>query len=578
MNRRANNIIIAFLQFAILLFFYHDIIFHANQKMVCIDHDGLKNYYMLAYYVKYFSSIFTHRGFAYPFTEYLFKTDSHPILAIGLALMAKLWPAVSNHVIGILNLLLLLQPILTTVILFKIFEHKKVSLIPAGIAAIGIAALSPQFYLLTAGHYSQVYSFFIPLNLLLIFRFFENQKKKHLWHLSALIFIGFLFHAYTGAMLVMFNFFVAILLVLFKKNRRKQALYFAAASIVPVILMLIIYAFDPVTGRPDFEITAYYRAAFCNVFLPRCSDLLQVYQSVFNLSAQNAYRWSAIGTYVGLTSNIFILFVFAHTLWIVIRNKNAIKTNQVNTLDMIVLLSAIFVLLYAFGLPTIYDHGFLLGKIPFLSQIIALGRFSFVFYYVITLYATLYFVKFADKTWWKKAISYAIIALFLFESYALHAYVSSKIPEQQNVFDTHIFDVDYNFKQWKINPENYDAILPIPQYIRYFVPFTRSATLYSEELSLALSMRTGLPIMAVFLSRPSVPRAKTVLSFVENPTDPVVQETYKHKKILVVHTHEFNNHQERQFMNHLDTVIFDNGKVLVSEINTDAYFNKLQDQ
>ncbi|MBI9068675.1 MAG: hypothetical protein JEZ09_15365 [Salinivirgaceae bacterium] len=571
---KKNLLLVCFLQLLVLLFFYSDIIIGANKYLMGIEHDGMKNYFMFSYYVKHFDQLFMHKGFAYPFGEYIFKSDSHPLLAIVFGVLGTMVPFIKNHTVGVLNFIMILNPIITAGILYKIFYFLKVKSSFAIIASVGIASLSPQFLLLTVGHYSQVYSFFIPLNILLVLKLFEQKEVKYTNKILWLILIGFLIHTYIGAMLVALNMSILLVQFFFLKMNRKLLMRFLLANLLPLAVIIILFLFDPIEGRPEFKINAYHRAAFCNVFLPRYSDFHFLYDWVFDFSFQNKYKWSVKGTYIGLASNIFIISFFLLMAVKLFKKQGREFFTKFGEINFVLLSSGILVLLYSFGLPTIVDNGFILGKIPFASQIIAVERFSYVFYYVICISSVVFFYRFCNKNKFQKAFVFGIISLFLFESYAMHAYIDAKIPGRANVLSEEIFDSYYDFDEWNIDISEYDAILPIPIYIRHFLPFTRGGSYSSEELSMALSVRTGLPLMAVFLSRPSVNNSQIVLNFVENPKDSSLIETYNNKRILVVHTNEINNKYEQDLISNLDTVLFSNGKIIVSEIETNSWFKK----
>ncbi|MEO5906113.1 MAG: hypothetical protein ABIQ11_05270, partial [Saprospiraceae bacterium] len=69
--------------------------------------DGLKNYYTLAYYVKHDQG-WHFSGMNYPYGENIIYTDNQPILALTLRWVDQHITDMDNHVVGVLNMLLLI--------------------------------------------------------------------------------------------------------------------------------------------------------------------------------------------------------------------------------------------------------------------------------------------------------------------------------------------------------------------------------------------------------------------------------------------------------------------------------------
>nr|MBP7239999.1 hypothetical protein [Saprospiraceae bacterium] len=141
--------------------------------------DGLKNYYTLDYYVKHDSG-WHFSGMNYPYGENIIYTDNQPLLAMVMRFVDRHIFSMDRHVVGTLNMLLLLSIYLGVIFTYLLLRRWEVGRWWALGSAVCMTFLSPQLWRLH-GHYGLAYVFFIPLLLLLLDLTVREKSKKWLW-------------------------------------------------------------------------------------------------------------------------------------------------------------------------------------------------------------------------------------------------------------------------------------------------------------------------------------------------------------------------------------------------------------
>lgn len=538
-----------------LLFFYGDIILHPNSSLLWIYNDGLKNAYMFTYYLQHNQSFLMHEGMSYPMSEYLFVTDSHPLLVLFLKIISIVFPFLASHPVGVMNTLLFLSPLVSVAIFTQLFKRFDIPDNINVIASIAIPFFSSQFLLLSVGHYSLSFSFFIPLNLYLLLRFSDKPRSfKILFALFALSTVAFFIHTYQGAILVAFNMSFLVL-SLFHKNR-KQLLWLGIPILATLLTIALLYALNPYTDRVIFSMHTSHRSDWSTVILPNYSHLVTFFKPIFDFSELNNLPWSRTGTYIGIGSILFILIGFTSLLYNGFKGRLGAILAKVNPIAYLLIGSSIALLIFASGYPTRLDQGFIFNKIPFVWQIVATSRFAYAFFYVTTFFTIVFAYRFIKHSLWKLLIPLLIAGTFIIEGLGMHQALKDKLPARINVFDSKIFDKTYNYNQWDIDVNDYDAVLPMPRYAYYYLPETLKGTISSEELSMATSMRTGLPIAGVYLSRPSISNSRLIANIVDSTQNLAMREAFSGKRLLVAYTNEPLFDQQQKLLAYLHDTIY----------------------
>src|SRR6187431_404614 len=143
--------------------------------------DGLKNYYTLDYYVKHDQG-WHFTGMNYPYGENIIYTDNQPILAMLLGWLDRNVVDMDHHVIGTLNMLLLLSVYFAVLVCYLLLRRWSVGWWWALATSMCIVFMSPQL-LRFHGHYGLGYIVFLPLLFLFVDLMMRSPKRKWAWAL-----------------------------------------------------------------------------------------------------------------------------------------------------------------------------------------------------------------------------------------------------------------------------------------------------------------------------------------------------------------------------------------------------------
>lgn len=489
---------------------YNKAFFSPNKYLFSSECDGIKNYYNYVNHIKNDTSLTKLSGISYPYGENIFMEDSLPLMSTIIKAIAFVFPSINSYTIGILNFLLLISLAIGALFMYLIFRSFSIPPFLSAVSANSVCILSSQFLLLNPfGHWGLSFICFFPIGWYLLIRYFQNSNQIK-W--SILIAINILVwtytHVYLGFIILFFTFISHFLkgIFEFKSYIKNTKNYFdiAIQIILPVLIIFsIIYFTDHHPDRINMPFIANYTANFYSVFVPAISPLKPLYNLFFDLSIQNNYLWCRVGNYIGLTSNLAIFsFVFISVFYFIIgKPKKILNFLPFNMLLFV--LASFILLLFSMAVPIKYFSNSFLNIIPLIKQFSTLGRFAWAFYYVIVVFSMVLFYKLLYNKIWGKALLYFLVFLYIFEGSFYHFKESKTIIMQPNTFNKNYLPDDQKILA-EINNKKFQAILPLPYYFKFSLPFAVSNSDSSIYSSMVASYYCSLPIISTYLSRPSV--------------------------------------------------------------------------
>jgi hypothetical protein len=544
------------LSLGFLLAMYGKVLLSPNQYVFNEGGDGIKNYYTYAYYIKNNSSGTNFEGLNYPYGEHYMYTDCHP----GLASFLKVFPGSENYSIGILNFLMLISFVVASAFTYLLLTELKINRLLAILGAFALLILSPQVFRLS-GHYALSYSCFIPITWYLLLRF-ENNDRKILFAslLGINIFFWLFTHAYLGviasSMLLAYGFLKLLISIKSKSVNYKEELLHFAPVIVPVaIFMAFVSATDTHIGRTTNPYGYFeYYADFDTVFLANHGPLGPIVNSILPVYTQTWEGWS----YLGLGT----ILVLMYYVFLTVRNSFQNKKIQLNNAGLnnkhlqIMLVGSSLILLFSMGYPFRFYLQEFLDYFPSIKQFRAIGRFSWVFFFVANV-AVLFMLNEWIKRFMesgKKNMAYAIMIgapmLLIIEGFAYHVEVSDNIANEANPFREEQLDPDIKSAISKINPKDYQAILPLPYYYIGSENFGKHGTNKSYRSSMLFSYHTNLPLMSTYTARTSLKESKKMVQLLSPGFyKKTIQKDLPSKKpILVIHSNEALSFNEQDLI------------------------------
>ncbi|MDB9963547.1 hypothetical protein OAD50_00460 [Vicingaceae bacterium] len=366
--------------------------------------------------------------------------------------------------------------------------------------------MAPQIFRLE-GHFALSYSFVIPLCFLWLLKFIGKERSgKHQIYLTifhtALLFI----HAYLGVISI--SILIAYFLIDGSLHRFKKAnsWYILGSVIFSVLPFLTVKVFSDVhTNRTDnpYGFFEYY-ADFDAILLPHHGPLKDFILNQLPNFTQTWEGWA----YIGLGTIILLPFIAIFLL----RNftkQDALPLNKI-------LLAALLLLVFYFGIPFRFGMEGLLDYFPLLKQFRAAGRFAWVFYFAISVY-TFYLINFWSERIQSK-VGKALILLLLptlmiAEGLPYHVEVGSKISQAANSFNQEQLDKDFSSILEVLDASKFQAIVPMPFYNIGSDNYEKEASNETYVNSMLLSYYTGLPLTASYLTRISLQESRNEMQF-----------------------------------------------------------------
>ena len=502
--------LIIVLTFGALCLFYGSLIPVLNEVYFSASGDGLQSYVNMQYHIRYDDSYLWCRSMNYPYGEHIFYTNCQPLISNTIKLLDELGIDLSGYTTGIVNGLLILSIALASVLLYLIFAELGVGWVTGALAGVGIAFLSPQLDRF-GGHLSLAYVCAIPWFIYLLMRFSRNRR----WGLSVLISITVLASALTH--IYLFAFLMLMLLVYYAgeaitcrktgTGQYKWLFHLMLQIIVPLLVLWLFTLTDPVTDRPAHPWGfLYYRAYPQSVFLP----LAMPYGRFLARIVPTHYiDWEGYA-YVGAVASVATLVL----LWKFFRNlsggrmKNLLRVSPDRTMNLL-FWASVLALLYSFGIPFIFGLERWVDYTGPLQQLRGIARFSWIYFYVMNIVAFSGLWHNRDKGK-KKTLPMLLLILAMAILFVdAYVWVRNRAEGLQNPVAA-LREPDV-FRTGKIRPADYQAIIPLPFFHIGSENIWVTAGCGSETRSLITGEQTGLPSMAVLLSRTSLDQSMNTI-------------------------------------------------------------------
>ncbi|MEX1002347.1 MAG: hypothetical protein WDZ35_09565 [Crocinitomicaceae bacterium] len=570
---------LTFLISALVLFYYfHEVLLHPNDYLFAPGGDGIKNYYSYLFHAKHDASFWHFGGMNYPYYEHIVYTDAHPLLSwligqLGLASVG----------IGILNVLMLLSYPICSVFLFLIFRHYKVTHLWAIAAAVAITYMAPQLGRLT-GHFALSYVFAIPMMWWILIQC--RQGRPALWSVISFLYImAFFFtHPYLGVILALFCAVYWLVVYAYNRGEWKNAVGFTTIQLITPFLLfrILVFTTDTHVDRIDTP------GGFYNLFGAWSSVIAAPYgplNEFVNWIGVRMKSWET-WSYVGAATLLFFLISLVYSF--VKRKTLPLRLLFRHELFQF-FIAAYLLLIFSFCFPFKFEwFRWIPDYIGPLKQFRVLGRFSWIFFYVVTtasIVAFYHIYRREGKRFGFSLVFFVGIAFYFVESNKVLTDVANVISQHKNTFQKEQLENPLKETIAHIDTAKYDAFI--------LLPFTHMSSenmmLLGEEKAnfdaFMISYHTGLPMLNAVSSRQSQQEAIKFNNlfgpeFVEKellddlPKDAkialIINDAYlKDTELPMVYAH----HNKLQFENDRFTVFtFDR-----DTWNTDFYFHQVKE-
>jgi hypothetical protein len=575
-------ILTVLLAFALLFYYYGKPLRSINHVYFSSSGDGLQSYYTSLYHIKYDTSYSVFQGMNYPYGEHVMFTNCQPALSNTIKFISSNIVDISGYTVGLINLMMLLSLVLAAVFIYLVFSELKVNRYYAAIVAVGIAFLAPLVHRFS-GHYSLSYVFTIPAIIYFVLLF----DRKRSWKISLIIGLFLLlmssFHAYNfafSATLILFYWLVKFLSEKPFRSIRFLSLNLLLQIVLPIVILnLWVFFSDAATDR-----TAYpwgllvYKSGWEGVFLQDQNIASPFLRTFIHTNPIEWEGWAYTGHIAGylfvllfgvfasvpffsLSNFGFFLIVFLtgviiHLLYK--RKWNFFKITDNKTLN-ILMWAGLLTLLFSFAWPLVLFE----DMIPYLGpirQFRGIGRFSWVFYFILNIGAFYYLWK---ATFLKKYLQYPLLAIAVVILYVdanqnnngQNTVLCGTVPELEDKGNMS----EDNAWVKQINPNDYQAIIPLPYFHLGSESIWIDSKCNSMYHSYLASYKTGIPLTALLLSRNSLSQTYLNIAMILEPYRKLkILDDFSNKKpfLLMVMNCEELTQSEKNLIS-LSTPLFD---------------------
>lgn len=480
--------------------------------------DGLKNYFTLVYYVQHDTG-WHFTGMNYPYGENIIYTDNQPILALALKWVDQHIMDMDRHVVGTLNLLLLLSLYLAVIISYVLLRRWEVGRWWSFGSSLCIIFLSPQL-LRFHGHYGLAYVAFLPLLILLLDLLVRDSRKRWMWGILGvmLIIIMSLTHMYLLfiSLLMVFSFFI------FwwwyhreEKDYVKSVLpWLSAVIILPTIFLLGVRSItDHIKDRPvePYGIDMH-NTTFESTFFSTIPPIDKAWSTILG-------KEKPIGEKVAYTGLIGLIMLPA-IIYFLMRKRDG---DFLNTHVKGFIGAAIVSWMMAAGF--FYQNGFkfLWEVIPLLKQFRGLGRFGMAFYYLYMLVCSFLlwrvYMKMREKDLGGtgKYLLGAVFIIWGFEAWLNIKHVSAPVFHPNKLISDDKDDYIPLLTTAGFRPEDFQAILQLPLVSIGNETVGVARGFWTLREGIHASIETGLPLIDYAMSRTSVSQGMDIIELISTP-------------------------------------------------------------
>lgn len=561
-----------------LFAFYAKLILNPNEYLFTNTGDGLKNYYTFNAFVKNNESFIDFNQMNYPFGEVFLFIDCQPFLSSCTKAIASIFPAVANNSTAVLNLFLILNFYLACWISFKLLKHLTKNNWLSVFGSLAIVLFSPQVVRLN-GHYSLSYSFFILFTFYDLIKYnFQYPGTKRAIAPALIILIAFFTHAYLGLICsgIILAYWLGLHLLKIFPFSLKTTISAIGISLVPLLVFYIFSVLiDSHTGRTDnpFGIL-HYHSNLESIFLPNFGETADLAKGFFPTMAPIQEGYAYIGI-IGILTTVLFIGLFISSVFS--KKVRSIFSPNKNLMAML-LVSLVFLFLALLPSLNLGAEKWI-GKIPLVKQFRSIGRFAWVFYYLVSIgsiYLTgLIFNYLINKK--KTIVAYSIMLLvpliYVSESLALHHNVAYKVPIVPSKFEYENLDAGFQKMIEMADPKKYQAFLSVP----YFVVGSENFELYREELNndfaFLFNYHTQIPMFSYMSGRTSIWESKKHMQLFSSPfyTKTIKEDLPNGKDILMVFEKSQVREQELAWVNRTKK-LYEDEKWYLGEIDTANFF------
>ncbi|MBP7273734.1 MAG: hypothetical protein KA974_07820 [Saprospiraceae bacterium] len=523
----------------LICWLYLPIILQPN-KFIGNEAIGFSSNTAALYHIQFDSSYNHFQGQNYPYGEHILYSGLAPILTNKIKYVQEHLFEISSYATALLNLFLLISILFCSWLLFAIFRQLQVDFTYASLASLGITLLSPQLLQISSEYWLSCV-FVIPLILYLLLRF--HQQRNIFW--SIIIGVSVLV---TSLMHINYLSILVLLICLYfifetfdawwmqrisMPHIINNLLHWSTQVIAPIILFSGWTAVtDSTKDRPEQSLgIANYSVKWLGI-----------------ISAKHSYFWQLVEKYISNITTVLTieqqsyLGLAAILLLFISLIKPMLQPSSLPIFSYykqpserwvaVIFWGGITSLILAFGFPFVFIKGI---NIPVFEHINNIGRWAWVSFY--TLNIALFYNLYKWRLRFRRKAAQWVVSLPFFIILGIEVFSFQK-EKMLTLFPLPTEQYASERTKWlqHFNPQEYQAILPIPYFHVGSEHLDKTAEGEQVQKSLAAGLNLGLPCMGTYLQRTSLTQTLKLLQFVNDPTTlpSVIADLPNDKPLLVL--------------------------------------------
>lgn len=508
-----------------ILGWYSPMLLNPNAYLTVGDGDGIKAFYVYASHIKNSVDYNEFMGMNYPYSQTHIFTDGQTVIAILFKFLSQWFPFFNTHSMGIYNVLMLMSYPLCAFMLAAIIKRLNMPLVFTVAASVAITLLSPQYFRLF-GHPTLSYVCIVPLMWWLLIKYNESGKKLK-WSLAIACNAMFWFavHPYFIMLWVFFAmayFVVAWLQQKHKMQYAKQQLpYLFLQTALPLAITRLyvkLYDLHQYRSESPYGFWEYY-AEWNSVFIPNHGIHAGWFKQLLFPNGTQSWEGQA---YIGFGAVLVVVYsIFKVVRYIAKRKTKLILHPVLPPVLKTAVLAAIPVLWFSMCLPFQLGLHSLVEHTSFLKQFRSLGRFAWVFYYIISVYAVYIIYLLYRNLHFKKIAwaAYTVVVLYfavhIAEALPYHNEGKSKIHESPNYFNKKYLPGYYKELVSEVEKirDSYQCFIMLPFYHIGSENYSKEFTPQAIQQSMVLSYWTNMPMLNSSAARSPILEAKNIMQF-----------------------------------------------------------------
>jgi len=509
------------------IYLFSSIVTDPGHQIMMLGGDGAKNYFTYLYHIIYEKGTW-FGGMNYPYGENLVYTDAQPALSIPLSYLKSSLHLSAESCLAIMHLGIGISYVLSIVYTWMTLRYFKVSPFIALIFSLLVGVFSPQLFRIT-GHFGLSYVCLIPMLFYWTVQYHYSGKWKYaLYMFIAGIIMSFFHLYYAGITFFWIGFYCLAIFIFIRGGFKKKLLHILPLLLVVTGIFAVTKTYmlltDPVKDRPKYPWGI-------EVYVTHWQSLYtSAYSSFWQLFKKNPWfgdldTFNEGYAYMGIV--VVLVFVISLIIGIIalIRKRRSQLVVSETGFSPVWLFIAFASLMLALGIPFVW----LVSYLSLLRQFRSLGRFTWIFYYIITVYSVVvlyhWYIKLQLRN--KRVAAYGIIVLaFGLWAFEAQGYVkfANNIADNGRGNYTWFFQkneknwVDY-LKEHGHSKDDFQAMLLLSFFHagsdKWWIGNEASTWLMS--IGAKASLQLHLPIVDAYIARASWSQTAAQLRTVAGP-------------------------------------------------------------